>query len=60
MDIWTAVAAFLLGGGAGALTTAALYSSQIGELKRLIGAGSRHRLQDEQSPKPEGVRRKSA
>ena len=60
MDIWTAVEFFLLGGGAGALTTAALYSRQFRELKRLIGAASRNRLQDEQSPKPEGVRRKSA
>jgi len=59
MGLWIAIGAFLLGSGAGALVTAAFYSSQFRELKRLIGSGRRNGLPEER-PKPEDVRRKSA
>jgi hypothetical protein len=36
VDLWRTFGVFLLGSGAGAVITAAYYSSQIGELKRLI------------------------
>ena len=38
VNTWSALGVFLLGGGAGALLTAAFYSAQIRELKRLIAA----------------------
>jgi hypothetical protein len=60
MNLWSAVGIFLLGSGTGALTTVALHSSQIGELRRRLEAGSRYPLLERQSPEGEDVQRKSA
>ena len=37
MDPWMALGIFLVGAGAGALTTVALYVKQIRQLKHLLG-----------------------
>ena len=59
MDPWTALGIFLLGAGAGALTTVAMYVKQIRELKDLLEAAAHNNSQtEEQCRKPDG--RKSA
>jgi hypothetical protein len=40
VDLWGTLGIFLLGSGAGAVITAAYYSSQIRELKRFVGSSA--------------------
>jgi len=58
MDHWIALGIFLLGAGAGALTTVALYVKQIRQLKDLLEAAHNNPKTEEQCHKPDG--RKSA
>jgi len=59
MDPWIALGIFLLGAGAGALTTAALHIKQIRKLKDLLEAAAHnHSQREEQDHKSDG--RKSA
>lgn len=58
MDRWMALGIFLLGVGAGALTTGALYVEQIRKLKDLLEAAAHNNSQTEQVHKSDG--RKSA
>ena len=58
MEPWIALGIFLLGVGAGALTTAALYIEQIRKLKDLLGAAHNNSQTEEQGHKSN--RRKSA
>jgi hypothetical protein len=61
MDVWSAVAIFLLGAGAGALTTAANYSRQIRELRHLLQLNAGQNLRNGQTANTEGdEKRKSA
>jgi len=47
MHPWIALGIFLLGVGAGALTTVALYVKQIRQLKDLLGAAAHNNFQKE-------------
>jgi hypothetical protein len=61
MHVWSALGIFLLGTGAGAVTTAAYYSAQIRELSRLIASASAQNAQEEDSAETKGdEKRKSA
>jgi hypothetical protein len=58
MDPWIASGIFLLGAGAGALTTVALYVKQIRQLKNLLQAAHNNPQTEERCRKPD--ERKSA
>jgi len=61
MDSWGALGIFLLGAGAGAVTTALHYSAQIRELRRLLQIKASQNLQTEQRQTAEArEKRKSA
>jgi len=61
MHVWSALGIFLLGTGAGAITTAAYYSAQIRELKRLIDSLSARNTQEKEAVQREAdEKRKSA
>ena len=53
MDPWMALGIFLLGIGAGALTTVALYVKQIRQLKSLLEAAHKNPQSEERCPKPD-------
>jgi hypothetical protein len=42
VNLWITLGVFLLGAGAGAVTTAAMYSAQVRRLRQLVEAISHH------------------
>jgi hypothetical protein len=61
MDVFKGVVIFLLGAGAGAVTTAANYSGQIRELRRLLHLEAAHSLRAERKADTDSEeKRKSA
>jgi len=57
MNAWTALGIFLLGSGAGALTTAVYYSAKLDALKALVQRPAQYKDRDENA---ENEKRKSA
>jgi hypothetical protein len=60
MHLRTALGIFLLGAGAGAMTTAILYASQIRRLRLLLQTSARERAAEPQNKVESGEHRKSA
>jgi len=61
VDLWGSLGVFLLGSGAGAITTATYYSSQIRQLKQLIESTSAPQERETSSAEnDEDEQRKSA
>ena len=60
MEWWFVIGIFLLGSGAGAITTAAYYSGQIHRLKRLMETASQSQSLEEPNSHLEDESRKSA
>ena len=60
MDLCTVIGVFLVGTGAGALSTAALHLTKIRRIKYLLDVASQQCAKEVQNPNPEAEQHKSA